>query len=39
MDNRFDNRRVNNFLVTQEVMSIRKNKYLMFINIRSITIR
>ena len=39
MDNRFDNRQVNNFLLNQEVMSTWKNKFLLFIEIRSITIR
>ena len=38
-DSRFDNRQVNNFLVNQEVMSTCKNKFLLFIKIRSITIR
>ena len=39
MGNRFNNRQVNNFLVNQEVMSTCKNKFLLFIKIRSITIR
>ena len=39
MGNKFDNRQVNNFLVNQEVMSTCKNKFLLFIKIRSITIR
>ena len=37
--NRFDNRQVKNFLVNQEVMNICKNKFLLFIEIHSITIR
>ena len=39
MGNRFDNRKVNNFHVNQEVMSTCKNKFSLFLNIRSITIR
>ena len=39
MGNRFDNRQVNNFLVNQGVMSTCKNEFLLFIKIRSITIR
>ena len=39
MGNRFDNEQVNNFLVNQEVMSTCKNKFLLFIKVRSITIR
>ena len=39
MGNKFDNRQVNNFLVTQEVVSKCKNKFLLFIKIRSIIIR
>ena len=38
MGNSFDNRQVNNFLVNHEVMSTCKNKLLLFIKIRSITI-
>ena len=38
MGNMFDNQQVNNFLVNQEVMSTCKNKFLLFIKIRSITI-
>ena len=39
MGRRFDNRQVNNFLINQEVMSTWKTKLLLFIKIRSITIR
>ena len=39
MSNSFDNRQVNNFLVNQGVMSTCKNFFLLFIKIRSITIR
>ena len=39
MGNRFDNRQVNNFIVNQEVMGTYKNTFLLFIKIRSITIR
>ena len=35
MGNRFDNRQVNNFLVNQKVMSTCKNKFLLFVRIRS----
>ena len=37
MGNRFDNRQVNNFIVNQGVASTCKNKFLLFIKIRSIT--
>ena len=37
MGNRFDNRQVNNFLVNQGAMSTCKNKFLLFIKIRSNT--
>ena len=39
MGNKLDNRQVNNFFANQEVMSTCKNKFLLFIKIRSITIR
>ena len=39
MGNGFHNRQVNNFVVNQEVMSTCKNKFLLFIKIRLITIR
>ena len=40
MGNRIDNRQVNNFIVNQEgVISTGENKFLLFIKIRSITIR
>ena len=39
MGNRFDKQQVNNFLVNQEVMSTCKNEFLLFIEIRLITIR
>ena len=39
MGNGFDNRQGNDFIVNQEVISTCKNKCLLFIKIRSITIR
>ena len=39
MRNRFDNRQVNNFLENQKVVSTCKNIFLLFLKIRSITIR
>ena len=39
MGNKFDNRQVNKFLVNQEVVSTCKNKFLLYIKFRSITIR
>ena len=39
MGNKFDDRQVNEFIVNQGVMNTCKNKFLLFIKIRSVTIR